>query len=351
VRVFSFLKAVGWYVLFFGAIGAFVGACLLVDALAKYLGVSDGTVVGGALVAMFVAFLIFSWIYGGVRKWSEARKPCRHGIRSGAVGGCADCVADARQLQELRKRTADEVARKNKIADAARALRQGEVQRLSRARLTNSESYMQMDSQEFERAIVQLFKKLGYEVKGTPFSNDRGKDAIAWKDGKKYLIECKRYAENNSIGRRDLQIFVAAMHEEKAEGGFYMNTGRFARTAITYASENKIELYDRRRFSILVNEAYPLVESAQSAAVMCLQCGCMQSLSVETEVTHGECQNGHIVSNEIVRSDLSVDISIAKPKCTKCGSPMKIVNNRRGAFWGCSKYPRCRSRREISNDY
>jgi hypothetical protein len=208
-----------------------------------------------------------------------------------------------------------------------------------------------MGSQEFERAIVELFRRLGYKVEGTPFSNDRGKDAIAWKDGKKYLIECKRYAENNDIGRRDLQIFMAAMHEEKAVSGFYINTGRFARTAAPYASENQIELYDRKRFAMLVNEAYPIPESAQNATVMCLECGLAVSLPVESSPTMGRCKNGHEVGNEIIESNFTVMEAVERPRCPKCGSQMKIVNGYRGAFWGCSQYPRCKSSQRVGRRY
>jgi HJR/Mrr/RecB family endonuclease len=345
VHVPQFLKVVGKLTLFLVAVGAYCGAFWLFYAAAERPGLSIGI-----LAALFVAAVVFGWIRNRYRRWSKRRRRCVHGVRSGADAGCLTCVADAEKHKQQEKRIADEYMRKRQIAEAAEALLQQEVQRLTRAWLSNSESYMQMNSQEFERAIVQLFKRLGYEVTGTPFSNDRGKDAIAWKGGKKYLIECKRYAEDNDVGRRDLQIFMAAMHEEKADGGFYINTGRFARTATAYASENKIELYDRKRFPALVNEAYPIAESDQFAAVMCLECGCTQALRVSTEVTQGECPNGHVVSNKIVR-DFSGAISPAKPKCVRCGSPMKIVNGRRGAFWGCSKYPRCWSRRQISNDY
>jgi restriction endonuclease Mrr len=34
------------------------------------------------------------------------------------------------------------------------------------------------------------------------------------------------------------------MKEEKAEAGFYINTGWFAKTAVEYAEQNQIDLYD-----------------------------------------------------------------------------------------------------------
>jgi len=41
--------------------------------------------------------------------------------------------------------------------------------------------YFSMSPKEFETAIAEVFRALGYEVFQTPFSNDYGKDAIALK--------------------------------------------------------------------------------------------------------------------------------------------------------------------------
>ena len=167
-------------------------------------------------------------------------RPCVHGVRAAKTGRCPVCAEEAQQSEQ-----------KQRISDEARSLYEREKHRLSNAWLSKSESYFNMDAQEFENAVCELFRKLGYRVEQTPFSNDRGKDAVIFKDETKYLIECKRYAETQNIGRRDLQIFVAAMLEEKASGGFYVNTGRFTSTAIEYALQNGIKIYDRARFRCL----------------------------------------------------------------------------------------------------
>jgi len=38
---------------------------------------------------------------------------------------------------------------------------------------------------------------------------------------------------------------------------------------------------------------------------------------------------------------------MANAICPKCGSEMKIRNGRRGEFWGCSKFPRCKGTKSI----
>jgi len=283
-----------------------------------------------AMVIAAVALIIR--LVPHVTDWFKRNKRCQHGIRTSRIQ-CEACNGIA--LRERQRR---------QTADESQALHARERRRLAQAWLSKSESYFKMGSQEFENAIAALFTRLGYKVQQTPFSNDGGKDALAWKDGKKYLIECKRYAEDQPIGRRDLQILVAAMLEEKAEEGIYVNTGRFTGSAIAYALQNRIDLYDSTRLSALVNEAYGLPLDASRVDVMCRECGHVLSLSLGT---NGMCRNGHSVVNELRIESVSVLGSLEPPKCKKCGTQMRIVKGSRGSFWGCSRYPSCRSTQSI----
>ena len=196
-----------------------------------------------------------------------------------------------------------------------------------------------MTSQKFEDAVAQLFRNLGYQVKQTPYSGDGGKDAILVKDGTKYVLECK--SGTQCIGRPDLQKFFAAMHDEGAVGGFYVNTGVFSRQAIEYAKTWPVTLYDRRAIPSLVAEAYPVPEPARLAKTMCLQCGEIVDLPVQESRTSLLCPAGHPVESTISLPDLGVFTS-GVTYCNKCGSPMRIRKGYRGQFMGCSRYPRCR---------
>jgi len=302
------------------------------------LGILIGLCSGVALLILTVA-LIANAI--------ERRKPCAHGVRRGKDGGCTACIAEEQsRLAEEKRLQADWKAkeeRKRQISSQARALRNLQLRTLRKRWLSNSERYFEMEPQEFENAIAELFRQLGYEVKQTPYANDRGKDAIALKEGKKYLIECKRYGADNTIGRRELQIFVAAMKEENALGGFYINTGRFARTVPEYAQQNQIELYDRARLPELVNRAYPAAEDVSTAKVICLECGAEASLPVGDIPTSGTCANGHQVKNDITTHLIratSFQRYSCDPDgvCDRCGSEMRLELLSRGnVSWSCSK--------------
>ena len=294
-----------------------------------------------AAIAACGIFLVVGFMSTG--RWWARCKPCQHGIWAGLSGRCQRCQTEVTRIQQQNETKALEWKRRHLILDEGKKLRKQEIERLSKAWLPNTESYLQMGPQQFEDAVAELFRKLGYSVTQTPYSNDGGKDAIAHKGGRTYLIECKRYDRSGSIGRRDIQIFVAAMQDEKASGGFYINTGTFTRNAKEYAEKNRVELYDHLRLPELVNEAYPVLVDITTASVMCLECGSVASMPVADVPVMGTCVNGHPVTSNITKANLQIFSSTGVPPCDRCGSPMRIVKGCRGQFWGCSGYPKCRN--------
>jgi len=224
-------------------LGQLVGTCAFIWFI--IVGISDHFHIGrllafAILICVFLSLLGIARAFISISAVIQRNKRCAHGVRRGKDGGCEECTAEEERRQAEWQASHAVRDRLKTIKKEAAALRNSEPRTLAQRWLSRSELYLQMDSRQFEDAIAALFCRLGYEVKQTPYSNDRGKDAIARKDGKKYLIECKRYGADNTIGRRDMQIFVAAMKEENADAGFYINTGRFAKTAIEYAAKEKL---------------------------------------------------------------------------------------------------------------
>ena len=291
-------------------------------------------IVGCGLILIYCATLILRWL--------GRNRLCSHGVRAGKTGRCAACTAEADRARAQYEDAAAQWDLKQARRVQAKELREQEIERLSKAWVTNTEAYLSMDPRQFEGAVCELFRKLGYLVKQTPYSNDGGKDAVAEKDGHKYVIECKRYAETQLIGRRDLQIFFAAMHDENAKEGFYINTGRFARTAWDFAAKNRILLYDRYRLPNLVNQAYPTPIDVSEAKVLCIECGVVSSMPVCAEPARGLCVNGHSMISNVTKADLRI-FSSDVPACRRCGSAMREVRRYGKYFWGCTKYPECKA--------
>jgi ssDNA-binding Zn-finger/Zn-ribbon topoisomerase 1 len=303
---------------------------------------ADRILFGSAVFGIIFLLVVGVIATPHITRMLKKRSPCAHGVRRGKEGGCQNCIEEEKQRRaDLEARKA-QLVREREIKDRADTLRASELNKLRKMWLSRSETYFEMEPKQFENAIAALFRNLGFEVKQTPFSNDRGKDAVAWKDGKKYLIECKRYDAQSTIGRRELQIFVAAMKEENAERGFYVNTGRFANTAHKYAAQENIELYDKANFPELVNRAYPVREDALNALVMCLECGDTRMLPVNDATTSGTCPSGHPIANDITREVIRRSSFAINTKCELCGARLRLVGSKHRQFWGCSKYPNCK---------
>jgi len=96
---------------------------------------------------------------------------------------------------------------------------------------------------EFERLVVNLLQSMGYggeiEDSGivTQATNDAGIDGIIKEDvlgfGRIY-IQAKRYARENSVGRKEIQEFVGALAVAQSTKGVFITTSSFTKNAIQY---------------------------------------------------------------------------------------------------------------------
>lgn len=98
---------------------------------------------------------------------------------------------------------------------------------------------------EFERLVVLVLQKMGYggEIKNsgtvTKATNDGGIDGIIKEDVLGFgriLIQAKRYANENSIGRKEIQEFVGALAVAQSTKGVFITTSSFKTSAIEYVN-------------------------------------------------------------------------------------------------------------------
>ena len=89
----------------------------------------------------------------------------------------------------------------------------------------------------------------------TKFSHDDGIDGIIKEDKlglDKIYIQAKRYATSNMIGKPQIQQFVGALDEQKANKGVFITTSSYSSEARKYAEEKaskKIVLIDGRELA------------------------------------------------------------------------------------------------------
>jgi DNA polymerase III delta prime subunit len=112
---------------------------------------------------------------------------------------------------------------------------------------------------EFEQAIATLLRRMGLRAEVTKASGDGGIDIIAVWDkpilGGRYLIQCKRFAENTVVGAAVVREFYGAMiADRKASKGIFITTSTFSGQAREFALGLPLELVDGQQLQRLLLE-------------------------------------------------------------------------------------------------
>lgn len=100
-----------------------------------------------------------------------------------------------------------------------------------------------MTGNEFEYAIAELFKKMGYFAVVTKASGDQGIDIIAKKEGRKFGIQTKCYG--SKVTNTAVQETVAGIVYYECDRGIVITNNHFTPSAIELAGKNNIILWNR----------------------------------------------------------------------------------------------------------
>ncbi|GAA2219156.1 restriction endonuclease [Streptomyces nogalater] len=108
--------------------------------------------------------------------------------------------------------------------------------------------YEALDADEFERAVAGLCARdgcSGVEVVGG--AGDLGADVLAVApDGRRVVIQCKRYGEGHRVGSQDLQRFGGTCYTvHEADVAVLVTTSDFTAPAAEYAEQCGIVCVDR----------------------------------------------------------------------------------------------------------
>ncbi len=170
---------------------------------------------------------------------------------------------------------------------------------------------------QFELLIGEYFRHEGYQVKETGPGADGGVDLILHKDDAKYLVQCKHW-KAYKVGVKPVRELLGVMAGSGAAGGYVITSGQFTRDAVKFARENNIEMIDGKALEKILGSKN-------------LAAGAVQKFASTQPPHKAGLQN-----------------SQTDPVCPKCGNPMVLRTAKKGAragqqFWGCSKFPACRS--------
>lgn len=173
-----------------------------------------------------------------------------------------------------------------------------------------------MSGETFEKFLLQHFTNQGYKGELTPTFGDYGADLVLEKDGRKVIVQAKRWKQTVDI--KAVQEVVGAIKHYDADKGMVITNSVFTEAAYNLANSNGIELWDRNM----------LIEFMRNTN------GKELAASLSTTVT----------DNRTVAETALVDDEI----CPKCSSKLILRNGKRGQFWGCSGYPQCRYTKDFS---
>lgn len=107
----------------------------------------------------------------------------------------------------------------------------------------------------FEAYVAALYAKQGFHVYLTPYSNDKGVDVVALRNGENYLFQAKQ--TKSSVGNDAIQEIYTAKnyYENKFNEKFQLlviSNGDFSSSAETLARANHINLIKRNHLDKLI---------------------------------------------------------------------------------------------------
>jgi restriction system protein len=106
----------------------------------------------------------------------------------------------------------------------------------------------QMSGKQFEQYLGQLFKAQGYSVKFKQDSGDFGADLVLMKDGRRVVVQAKRYQKR--VGIKVVQEVQAAIAHYGASEGWGVSNSDFTEAAYSLAKSNGVRLINR---NVLMN--------------------------------------------------------------------------------------------------
>lgn len=160
----------------------------------------------------------------------------------------------------------------------------------------------------FEDLCCEFYRVKGIRAQTTRLGPDGGVDIRLFQDEANpqhctAVVQCKAWSQ--AVGVKPVRELRGVMAHESVAKAFFMAPNGFTDDARAFAAENRITLLDGKLFLAMLER---LPEAPR-----------LQLLAYAT------------------RGDWTT------PTCPSCGMKMAARDSKRGRFWGCVSYPRCRA--------
>lgn len=142
--------------------------------------------------------------------------------------------------QKLQASSNEQDVAQERTMEKYRRQQEQKREREKRTHLTTLGEVLTLRSDEFEELVGDLLRESGYtQVRRVGGSGDLAADLIATdSQGRKVIVQCKRYSPEKTVGTPDLQKFIGMLIvEHKADFGIFVTTSSFSQKAIEKAKE------------------------------------------------------------------------------------------------------------------
>ena len=248
----------------------------------------------------------------------RAAAPCAHGIPGAAASHelCEKCTsrveAERNEREEAQRQRAAEAA----FQAEARRLETQRKKAEFAERVRTLSFLAEMSPMDFQRLTWLMYERLGYAVTETPAGRDGGVDGFLEKDGKKFVLQCKRF--KSDVGEPILRDLYGTAHHHGAHGAILVTTGRVSTHAREFCEGKPIELIDGKELLGRLESAMLTAEVIPDSWV-----GMGTPNALKDEKPHWQR---------------------ACPKCSAETRQVKLPSGK--TFVECSNFPRCSYRWE-----
>lgn len=170
------------------------------------------------------------------------------------------------------------------------------------------EELKKLEWKRFEELCSEFLRAYGFNPKETTLGPDGGIDIIVYKENNKEpfgVVQCKAW-HIKDVGERYIRDLLGVMTKGKYKCGMFMTTSEYTKAAIDFAKDTKITLVTGK---MIVDKLNKLPD-----------------------------EKLNLIMQKVFEGDYTT------PTCPKCGIKMIKRKSENGIFWGCPKYPRCKSK-------
>lgn len=127
-------------------------------------------------------------------------------------------------------------------------------EKLEQKFVNETRNYDSMEGHQFEYFCADVLRRNGFQnVSVTPGSGDYGVDIIAFKDGRKYVVQCKCYSQN--VSNKAVQEVYSGKSFYDADVAIVLTNRYFTQSAVDTAYKNGVILWNRDKLNSLIRDA------------------------------------------------------------------------------------------------